>query len=159
MAMLKKYKMYVILAAMMIGEGLALFMILPGSRTELKADDNESGSVTLDAKSAEVVEILLGNFKVNNTSDPGLPIRIECSVYATVDRKHEYEFAEAFKTKEFRVKESIVTVLRRATYESIQEATLATLKRQIKEATSDVLGKEKSLLASIVIPEINGREM
>ncbi|MFO0949256.1 MAG: hypothetical protein U1D30_25645 [Planctomycetota bacterium] len=158
MALIKKYKMYLVLALMMIGEGLALFMILPGTRTELKADDHESASAG-ETKSGEVVEILLGNFKVNNTADPGLPIRIECSVYATVDKIHEAEFTEVFKAREFRVKESVVTVLRRATFESIQEATLATLKRQIKEATSEVLGKEKSILASIVIPELNGREM
>jgi flagellar basal body-associated protein FliL len=91
--------------------------------------------------------------------DPGVPVRIECSVYATIDKTHEAEFTESLGTKQFRVKESIVTVLRRADYDTIQEPTLATLKRQIKEATAQVLGPQKTLVQSIVIPDFVGREM
>lgn len=157
MAMLKKYKVYLILALLMVAEAAVLAVILPGSKSSVKADEQaETTAVTSDTN---VVEIELGSFKVNNTADPSIPVRVECSVYATVDKSHESQFADTLATKQFRVKESIVTVLRRADYDTIQEPTLATLKRQIKEATGQVLGPQKTLVQGIVIPDFVGREM
>lgn len=158
MALVKKYKLYLVLVGMMIGEAVVLMLLLPGSRETVKADDGRPAGAA-SPKDPALMEVSLGSFKVNNTADPAVPLRIECSVYATVDKSHEQEFMETLKTKEFRVKESIVTVLRRASYDSVQEATLSTLKRQIRESAADVLGPEKSLLVDIVVPDFIGREI
>lgn len=161
MAMLKKYKLYVILAAMMLGEAVVLVMVLPGKTAEVKASDEHAEAADAPGENGEgqTAEIELGTFKVNNMSDPGIPVRIECSVYAMIDKTHEQEVTEVLAHMQFRIKESIVTVLRRADYDSIQEPTLATIKRQIKEATAQVLGPHKSLVQGVVIPDFVGREM
>jgi hypothetical protein len=157
MASVMKYKTYLILAGAMLLEGVLLFLFLP-SRAPTPASASEEG-VDVAAQKVEVAEIQVGEFKVNNQTDPGTPVRVEFSVYVTVEAEKKTEFEEAFKAKLQRIREAVLVVARRASLEELQEHDLKTIKRKIKDAMVQVLGAEKAYMDGVVIPDFKPQEL
>lgn len=151
MAMLKKFKFHLIIAGLMIFEGATMYFVMPRVSSKVQAEDERGGQAA--ARPSEFFECELAIAKLNNTSDPGVPVQVDYKVYAVVGKQYEGEFKEQIDKKKFRIKEAVATVMRKASYDTLQEPTLTTLKRQIKEAVADVVGRDKEFIDKIVIPE------
>jgi flagellar basal body-associated protein FliL len=155
MAMVKKNLMYIVVAAAMLFEGLGLYFILPRGGSTVQAHDGGKSA----AADNDYIEAELAASKLNNTSDPGVPVQVEFKVYASVNKDSEEKFKAVLEKKKFRIKEAVSTVLRKASYESLKEPSLTTVKRQIKEAVADVVGRDKDYVEAIIIPEFKTMEL
>lgn len=155
--MIKKYKWWFVGIAVMVAEGLLFMLLLPDSSMVVEGAAVAPGG---NVASKDMVEKPLGEkLQISNVADPAVPLRIDCSIYAAVPTKDEAAFDALMETKKYRVMEVVTTVLRRAGYEQLQEPSLATIKRQLKEAVTDVLGKDKPYVESIIIPDFKSIEL
>lgn len=156
MAYLKKYKLYVFVGVMMVVEAVGILFFLPGSAPAVE----ETGAAAKgNAASAEYFECELAAAKLHNTIDPEAPVSIDYKVYAVVPKQAETEFKDEVERKKFRIREAVATVMRRAHTDWLQEPSLVTLKRQIKEAVADVVGRDKDYVDKIVIPDFKMMEL
>lgn len=164
MGIIKKHKMAVIVAVSMLIEGLGLFFLLSGGAKDVHAEEkSEHGAVKAGPK-GNLTEIELGEFKINNAVQPGSSIRIECKVFAAVESDSDHHDAkgglpETYAKKKNRIREAIQAVLRKANMDALGEPTLATIKRQIQDAVSSMIGREKPAVQAIIIPEFRVTEI
>lgn len=155
--MLSKYKWWFVGVAVMVAEAVLFMLLLPDSSMVV---EGAAVNASTGTSTKEMVEKPLGEkLQISNVADPAVPLRLDCSIYAAVPLKNELEFDQLMETKKFRVMEVVTTVLRRAGYEQLQEPSLATIKRQLKEAVTEVLGKDKPYVESIIIPDFKTIEL
>lgn len=159
MAMLRKYKLYLIIAGVMLAEALVLMFILPKSSPELTTLAVAS-NVRPDPQVSELLKVNIGNkFTVSNLSDSNLPVRLEVKVCAEIDAKNKIPFEAVLKSRAFRIQEAITTVLRKASTEDLHDPDLAAVKRQIKDAVTEVIGREHPMIEGLIIPEFKSTEL
>lgn len=156
MALIKKFKMHLIVAGLMLAEGAMLYFFLPSGGSGINADE---AAKKANAKAVDFAECELAAAKLNNTIDPDVSVSVDFKVYAVVYKDREEEFKQQFEKKKFRIKEAIATVMRKANHEWLQEPALTTLKRQLKEAVVEVVGRDKEFVERIVIPEFKTMEL
>jgi flagellar basal body-associated protein FliL len=153
MGLLKKYKMILTIALLMVVEAAVLFYALP-SRSTMSGKTRAGASENADEESGvELAEFKVGEgFKVHNRTDPVTPLRIEFDIYLAVGKEVEEEFQQVFDAKQQRIREAIQTVMRNATDAEINEEGWRTLKRKLKEAVDQVVGPDKPYVKDVILP-------
>lgn len=156
MALILKYKMFIIFGALMAVEGIVLFFLL-GSKGASNA--SEDAMVREAQAQASFVEFDLGEFKVSNNSVEGSPMRIDCKIFAEVPEEYEPKFTESYETKQHRVRDAVQAVIRGATYADITDPDLGAVKRKLKKAITGVVGSEKPYVAQIIVSDFQSYEL
>lgn len=149
MALLKNHMMVFLTITMMIVEALVLFFLFGGAPATPAAEAEEDPAVA----QAELVERELAQVSVDNMYDPSLITRVEFMAYAAVPKDDAAAFDAVFEERQHRIKQAVDTVVRRAHKQDLEEATLATLKRQIKESLALVLGRDTSYIQDVIVTE------
>lgn len=154
MEMLRKYRVVVIVAGLMLLEAVLLLFMLPSgnTNTEAKAPDEKEISGKSDTS-----EVPLGSFKVANYSDAGAPIRVDFEVAAVIagDDDTKKKFEEVAKSRKMAITEAVRTVVGQARPDEVREPGLEKIKKELKQAIGKIIGNDKAYLESILIPTFN----
>lgn len=158
MALLVKYKLYLIFGGLMSAEALVLFFLLGGSASTPAAAE---AAVAEDTKASggEFFEFELGDFKISNNSVEGSPLRVDCKIFAEIPKEYESNFTEVYEKKKHRVRDAIQAVVRAASYTDVTDPDLGTVKRKIKKSVADVIGGDKPFITQIIISDFQSYEL
>ncbi|QDU63765.1 hypothetical protein Pan216_46460 [Planctomycetes bacterium Pan216] len=149
MQLLQKYRFFVIiLIASLLVEGVFLSLVL--SSGEEAAADTEKEVAVVD-----LAEIEIGSFTVTNHEEPGLPLRVDFTVFAAVEKSLEEEFSTAYELNTNKIKEAITIVIRQARPEDLREDDLEYVKAQITKAIREIIGREKPSVQGVIIPNFD----
>ena len=156
MAFLGKHKQLLIIAGVMLFEAVILVLLLPSANPDLATAATSADASDEAPNPANLVEVEISpeeGFQVDNVDDPAMKVHVECKVCLAIDEATATEFDTLLEHRRFRVIEAVQTVIRRASAEELEEADLATLKRQIKAAVTDTLGRDKQLVQEVIVHE------
>ena len=146
MALLKKWKSYIIISVVLVVQALFLAWLFQGDSTVASVPGEQIARA--DAPRPPNLNVdefeLAADLNVNNVRDPALPMVVEFGVVAEIDSDNKYAFEETFEKKKNRILEAVATVARNATKDELEEPDLATFKHLIRESVGDVLGRDKA---------------
>lgn len=156
MEMLRKYRVVVIVAGLMLLEAVLILFMLPSGNTNTEAKAPDEKEIAGKSDTAEV-PLSATPFKVANYSDAGAPIRVDFEVAAVIAGNDETkkEFEELVKSKKNAITEAVRTVVGQARPDEIREPGLEKIKKELKQAVQKIIGKDKAYLESILIPTFN----
>jgi len=124
-----------------------------------KADAETPGNQE-DQKNKEVsvVEVDLGKFTItNHTLASEATFRLEFHLWATVAESDQAEFDELFKRNEHRFRDRVNVTIRSSKIDSLTDAGLGLIKREILAKSNAVLGK--ALLRNVVFADYSFVEL
>jgi hypothetical protein len=148
--MIAKLKIPIAVAVIMIVEGAVLWFVLPAKAAP--ADAAVAKKEEAEEK-IETVEKEVGKFSTINAVNPEGELKIDCMIAVETNKKFDKEAADAFKNAQHKMKEAINVTIRKAQQETLLEPSLGTLKRQLREALKEVVGKEKELVHAVIVSE------
>jgi flagellar FliL protein len=150
----------VIVIAVVSGEGLAAYMLMPSAadaaaaaKVALEAhapepeDDDHHGS-----KEPELEEVDLEQYKITSFQPASsITLRIEFHLFGMVKADKAGEFTHLIEMKKNRVRDNVMSIIRSADMNDLTDPALGLLKRKILETTNKALGKP--LLQGVVFSE------
>ncbi|MBX9656266.1 flagellar basal body-associated FliL family protein [bacterium] len=157
MAMLMKYKLFLIFGLLMVVEGAGLFFFLGQSKPATPA--HEEALVKEAHAESDFVEFELGDYKISNNSVEGSPMRIDCKIFAEVPKEYEHHFTEAYELKKHRVRDAVQAIVRGASYADVTDPDLGAIKRKLKKAIMDVIGSEKPYIAQVIVSDFQSYQL
>ena len=157
MAILMKYKLFLIFGALMALEGLGLFFFL--GKSQHPVAEHEEALVKEAHAESDFVEFELGDYKISNNSVEGSPMRIDCKIFAEVPKEYEHHFQEAYETKQHRVRDAVQGIIRGASYADVTDPDLGAIKRKLKKAIMDVIGSEKPYVAQVIVSDFQSYQL
>lgn len=146
MNVIKKHKGFFVLAGVLLVEAVATVLMAPTRKMH-------AGHADAEPKAAELVEVPIGDFVVNNAIDPERPFLIRCAVMGTVSLEKKVALEVMLKSHQQRLRESISTVLRQATPEQVADSGLAAIRRQIHDQWTAIAGERADLVEHVIIPD------
>ncbi len=137
----KKSKALLILAAIVVIEGavIAGVFMVAGKPADVKADP---ATEDLAAMAEESVEEMVVSEKFPNTKR-GRTYIYDAEVYIVIRRKYQAELRGKLDSMTAQVSADVRTIISRAEPNHLLEPTLATIKRQIKAALDERLGRDE----------------
>lgn len=156
MAMLLKFKLYIIIAVLLAAEGAVMFFVFGGKP---EADPAEANMLQEAKEHTELVEFELGEYKISNNSMEGSPLRIDCKMVAEVPKEFETNFQTIYETKKHRVRDAVQSVIRGATYPDITDPDLGAIKRKLRKSITDVIGNDKPYISQIIVSDFQSYEL
>lgn len=147
-------KIVILVVVAMVGEaGLFLFLgIGSGAPAEAAVEDETPESdEEADAKD-ELVEVEIHGFNVTNTkAAPDTIVHIAFKLHALVAADQMDAFDEAANTQnKARVREAVERIMRSATLEYLDESSLGTIKRLLREEVNKVLRQSYIVEVAII---------
>lgn len=149
-----KFKWIIIVLVLMIGEAVVMMMMFHNPAPS--ADQPVAEAKTADK---DLMEVSVGDFKINNQSDPGMPMRVDFSLILEIDKADETAFTAIQEVKKHRINQAVMTVVRMASVDDLYEGSLATLKGELKDSISKIIGRENPYIKGIVINGYSTYEM
>jgi len=145
-------KTIIVLAAFFVIEAAVIGVTywLAGSPPDVTA---ETTTRNLEAWRNAEVEVPVVDDRFPNSAR-GPTFLYETKIYILVKRRHQEQVKNDLKNMEAQVLMDVATIFRRAQPEHLNEPTFATIKRQVKEALDERLGRDEegnSLVLSVVI--------
>lgn len=135
-------KTLLILGAILVIEGAVItgVFLIAGKPADVKADGAAEDEAAL---AEEPVEELVLADKFPNTKR-GRTFIYDTEVYIVIRRKHQIEIQDKLKSMAAQISADVRTIISRAEPNHLLEPTLATIKRQIKAALDDRLGRDEN---------------
>ena len=147
--------MMVLLAVLLLEGGtIGVTMYFAGGPREVKGGVPEGERGPAGDRPVEVL-VIEGRFPNTQT---GRHFLYDTQVYVTVSQRHGEQIKEDIKAMKAQISMSIATIIRRAHPSYFQEATLATLRRQMKAALDDLTGltpEGESYIQKVLITKCN----
>lgn len=143
-------------------EAAIIYMVLPPQAVEAKP--TEEGDVEKKPAPEEtpvvddMSEVLIDSFNcTNNGIAPGSVVHLSFKVICIVPARQQLAFEEnANRTHKTRVRQSIERIARSATLEDLNDPSLSTIKRLIREETNKTLGR--SFVSEVVVTDFRMME-
>jgi len=147
--MLAKLVPAVIVIAVVTGEGLAAFMLMPSAadtaaaaKAALEAHAPEPEDDAHGAKEPELTEVDLEKYKITSFQPASaITLRIEFHLFGMVKHEKSEEFKTLLEAKKNRVRDNVMAIIRSADMNDLTDPALGLLKRKILETTNKALGK------------------
>ncbi len=147
-------KTIIILAAVLLVEAavISAVFLLSGGPAEVRADGN------VDERAAvleQPVEVLVIADKFQNTRT-GRAYLYDTEIYIEIRRKHQGDVEQRIDTMRQGIKEDIAKVFRKAEPAHLLETELSTIRRQIRAALDERLGRDEQgepYVERVVIPK------
>jgi len=156
--LLSKLLPALIVIAVVTGEGVAAFMLMPSVEHNAKAaqealaakppePDNHSG-----AHDADLTEVDLEAFKITSFQPASsITLRVEFHLYGMVPAEKAQSFKTLYEAKKNRVRDNVNGIIRSAEMNDLTDPGLGLIKRKILETTNKALGKP--LLEGVMFSE------
>ena len=149
----------VIVIAVVSGEGLAAYMLMPSAadaaaaaKLALEAHAPEPEDDHHGAKEPELEEVDLEQYKITSFQPASsITLRIEFHLYGMVKADKSAEFKTLVEAKKNRVRDNVMSIIRSADMNDLTDPALGLLKRKILETTNKALGKP--MLQGVVFSE------
>lgn len=134
--------------------GLAVVAIaLLGAAIVVALSRAETAPVTDPAPPLPPIEVDLGRFTVAPiSSGGGSPAMVEFQLHVTFSDQRDGPARHQLETRRFRVRQHVEELLRRATIDDFDDATLVGLKRQIQAQIND--GLELQAVRDVIITDL-----
>lgn len=142
---LKKYGTHLLLAGIFLLEAVVML--------SLTAFVSEKKPEEASPIPGRAMECDLGDFSVQNWTDPERSIRVDFKTFAVVSMDQEATFQERLALRQQRVRDAINAVVRTASRGQIHDAELTQLKKSIATTVASTVGVDARSIESIVIPE------
>lgn len=139
----------------MLVEGVVLFFMLSGGKPAPAPAEGDGAAPTEAVKPVEIedktAEVLIDNFNTTNSkAAPGSVIHVSMKLTAITPEGQSKDFEElANKTYKTRVRQVVERLIRGATMEELQDPSLSTLRRMIKEDINKLLSKSMVLDSTV----------
>jgi len=133
-------KAMIVLFAVLALEGgtIAVTMMLAGGPSEVQGVGLENDA---QADANKLVEVLVIKDKFENLKT-GRQFIYDTEVYITVKKRDEADVKEELERQKAQISMAIATIIRQAEPAFFQEATYATLRRQMKAELAERLGED-----------------
>lgn len=141
----------VIVIAVVSGEGVAAYMLLPSAEANAKAaqealaaepPEHEDAHGHGHNKHAELSEVDLEQYKITAYQpSSSMTLRIEFRLYGMVPAEKAGDFKHAFEVKKNRVRDNVMGIIRSSDMNDLTDPELGLIKRKILETTNKALGK------------------
>jgi flagellar basal body-associated protein FliL len=139
----------VIVIAVVSGEGVAAYMLLPSAEANAKAAQDALAAEPPEHenshghdKHAELSEVDLEQYKITAYQpSSSMTLRIEFRLYGMVPAEKAEDFKHAFEVKKNRVRDNVMGIIRSSDMNDLTDPELGLIKRKILETTNKALGK------------------
>ncbi|MBL9094114.1 MAG: flagellar basal body-associated FliL family protein [Planctomycetaceae bacterium] len=146
-----------IVIAVVTGEGVAAFMLMPSVEDNAKAAREALAAKPPepeyhDEHDAELAEIDLEEYKITSFQPASsITLRIEFHLFGMVPAEKAEEFKHIYEAKKNRVRDNVMAIIRSAEMNDLTDPGLGLIKRKILETTNKALGKP--LLEGVMFAE------
>jgi flagellar basal body-associated protein FliL len=147
----------IVVVAMLL-EAAIIYFVMPPKGTVQAADAGQDDPVAATPVSDDSAEVLIDSFScTNNNIAPGSVVHLSFKVIGLVPRSQHLAFEDsANKTHKTRVRQAIERIARSSNLEDLNDPSLNTIKRLIREEINKLLGK--SYVTEIVINDFRMME-
>ncbi len=153
----KGKKTPLIIAAIMVVEGIAVFMLVGGGGPKKAAADVDAEHVVVDdSEKTQEVEVIDSRFQNLTTGKVWI---WDIAIYAQVKNKHAERVTNELKTRYAEISEGINQIVSRAHHNNLKEPERQTLIRQLTAYLNKTIGPDaegKPLIERVIIPKCNG---
>ena len=139
--MLSKLVPALIVIAVVSGEGVAAFMLMPSVEENAKAAQEALAAKPPEPHHSEH-EVDLEEYKITSFQPASsITLRIEFHLFGMVPHDKAEGFKTAYESKKNRVRDNVMAIIRSAEMNDITDPGLGLIKRKILETTNKALGK------------------
>jgi flagellar FliL protein len=139
----------VIVIAVVSGEGLAAYMLMPSAadaaaaaKAALEAQAPEPEDDSHSTHEPELEEFDLEQYKITSFQPASsITLRIEFHLFGMVKTDKATEFKSLVEAKKNRIRDNVMSIIRSADMNDLTDPALGLLKRKILETTNKALGK------------------
>ena len=142
----KKFAILIV-AALMLGEGAAIYFVtssLSGTPTPADAAEGEGGPGGAVVSEEDFVEVELGQARPTNRST-GKTVTISCQVSVLVEPGVTDLVEKVIEAKRARLFDRINFVFRSADLRQLDEPNLTTIKRRLRQELNTLFGEEEPI--------------
>ncbi len=146
----------IVLVAMSI-EAVIIFSLMPAAPAAATDKDQQETAEAAGAEGVapidDLAEVVIDSFNcTNNLVAPGSVLHLSFKVIGVVPAKQQITFEEnANRTHKTRVRQAIERIARSSSLEDLNDPSLSTIKRLIREETNKILGR--SYVTEVVITD------
>ena len=148
-------KMIVIIAALMVAEGVVLFlainMLSPKPDPTLAEGMGEEDED--DAKLNQFVEVVLSEVQASNRK-AGRPYVYHFQLSALIPAEHKERVEKFVAARQMLINDRVQTVIRAADPKDLNEPSLETIKRQLMFEIRQLMGDEEGMIKEVLIPKL-----
>ncbi|MGC3966695.1 MAG: flagellar basal body-associated FliL family protein [Pirellulales bacterium] len=154
--LLSKLVPALIVIAVVSGEGVAAFMLMPSVEENAKHVQEALAAKPPephhDEHAVELDEVDLEQFKITSFQPASsITLRIEFHLFGMVPHGKAEEFKTSYESKKNRVRDNVMAIIRSAEMNDLTDPGLGLIKRKILETTNKALGKP--LLEGVMFAE------
>jgi len=144
--LLSKLLPALIVIAVVTGEGVAAFMLMPSVEQSAKAAQEALAAKPpepeTNAHDAELTEVDLEPFKITSFQPASsITLRVEFHLFGMVPADKAEAFKPLYEAKKNRVRDNVNGIIRSAEMNDLTDPGLGLIKRKILETTNKALGK------------------
>lgn len=145
----------VILLVVMAAEAGVLLLFLPGPAAE---GHGEEGQAAANPEEPQAVEVMVDTFSTTNArAAPGTVIHVNFKLTAVVPSGQQMAFDHAANQEHnARVRQAVLKVCRNASLDDLNDPSLTSVRRQLREEINKVL--RKSYVTEVVISDYKTME-
>jgi flagellar basal body-associated protein FliL len=145
----------VILMVVMAAEAGVLLLFLPGPTADAQSEDGHSAA---DPEEPQAVEVMVDTFSTTNArAAPGTVIHVNFKLTAVVPSGQQMAFDHAANQEHnARVRQAVLKVCRNASLDDLNDPSLTSIRRQLREEINKVL--RKSYVTEVVISDYKTME-
>lgn len=130
-----------VVAMLLVAEGVILWLLWRPVPTSGKAD------------TPPLAEVDLGRFVASNLTEPGTIMRLETRIIVELPQSEASRFRVMLELHPSKLRDSISTVLRHASIESLRDPGLERLRADILRRVNETSSAEEINVHSILLPE------
>ncbi len=144
--LLSKLVPALIVIAVVSGEGVAAFMLMPSVEENAKAAQEALAAKPPEPHHSEheveLEEVDLEEYKITSFQPASsITLRIEFHLFGMVPHDKAEGFKTAYESKKNRVRDNVMAIIRSAEMNDLTDPGLGLIKRKILETTNKALGK------------------
>ncbi len=144
--LLSKLVPALIVIAVVSGEGVAAFMLMPSVEENAKAAQEALAAKPPEPHHSEheveLEEVDLEEYKITSFQPASsITLRIEFHLFGMVAHDKAEAFKAAYESKKNRVRDNVMAIIRSAEMNDLTDPGLGLIKRKILETTNKALGK------------------
>jgi flagellar FliL protein len=154
--LLSKLVPALIVIAVVSGEGVAAFMLMPSVEENAKAAQEALAAKPPephhDEHETELEEVDLEEYKITSFQPASsITLRIEFHLFGMVPADKAEGFKTTYEAKKNRIRDNVMAIIRSAEMNDLTDPGLGLIKRKILETTNKALGKP--LLEGVMFAE------